>query len=68
MKVRGSELRSGPEIRSGFVLQLDPVNGDTAVFRVPVDTLHTVVTDLFRVKIAAVTLAAADAFPVIQNA
>ena len=68
MKVRGSELRSGPEIRSGFVLQLDPVNGDTAVVRVPVDTLHTVVTDLFRVKIAAVTFAAADAFPVIQNA
>jgi hypothetical protein len=49
-----------------LMLQYNTVNTDSAVFRVSVDTLHTVVTDFFRIEIAAVAFPAADTLPVIQ--
>ena len=48
------------------MFQHNPVNADAAVFRVSVDAFHTVVTDLFRIEIAAVAFTAADTLPVIQ--
>lgn len=51
----------------GFMVQHDLVDGDGSVFRISVHTAHTVVTDFIRIQIAAVTLAAADTFPVIQH-
>ena len=48
-----------------FPVKYDAVNTDAPVFCISVDTFHTVVTDLFRIKIAAVTFTAADTFPVI---
>ena len=55
-------------IVSAFAFKANAVNTDSPVFGVSVDTFHTIVTDFFRIKIAAVAFAAADAFPVIQNA
>jgi hypothetical protein len=49
-------------------LQLDPIDGNRAVFRVPLDAFHAVIADLFRVQIAAVTFTASDTFPVIEYA
>ena len=51
-----------------IIAEFDPVDGDPAVFSVSVHAFHAVITDLFRVKIAAVAFAAADTFPVVQNA
>jgi hypothetical protein len=49
-------------------LQLDPIDGNRTVFRVPLDAFHAVIADLFRVQIAAVTFTASDTFPVIEYA
>ena len=48
-------------------VQDNAVDVDSTVFCISVDTFHTIVTDFFRIEIAAVTFAAAYAFTVIQN-
>ena len=44
------------------------VNADTIIIRIRLHAFHAIVTDLFRVKVAAVAFAAADAFPIVKNA
>ena len=50
-----------------FLFKHDTVNIDAAVFGISIDTFHTVVADLFRIEVTAVTLTAAYTFPVIQH-
>ena len=44
------------------------VNADTIIIRIRLHAFHAIVTDLLRIQVAAVTLSAADAFPVIKDA
>ena len=46
-------------------VQFNSFNGNSTVLGITVDAFHAIVTDFFRIKIAAVAFAAADAFPVI---
>ena len=42
-----------------FLLQLNAVNRNGAIGCIPIDALHAVIADFIRIKITAVTLAAA---------
>ena len=52
-------------IAGRLFVQEDAINTDCAVFGIPVDTFHAVVTDFFRIEITAVAFAASDTIPVI---
>ncbi len=51
-----------------FLFGYNGINFDGAVGVIAVDALHAVITNLIRIQIAPVALAAIDAFTVIQDA
>ena len=51
----------------GGRIQLDSVDQNGIIFSVTLNTLHAVVTDLFRIQVAAITFSATDTFPIIQD-
>ena len=51
-----------------MLLNLYMVYSDRTVLFITANTFHTVIADFVRIQVAAVAFAAADAFPVIQNA
>lgn len=51
-----------------FLFGYNGVNFDGTVCIIAVDALHAIITNLFRIQIAPVALAAIDAFTVIQDA
>ena len=51
-----------------FVIKINSVNADSAIFSITIDAFHTIVADFFGIEITPVAFTAADAFTVIKNA
>ena len=51
-----------------LLIQDDSIDTDASVIRLIRDTFHAVITDFVRIKVASITLAAADTFAAVKNA
>jgi hypothetical protein len=53
---------------AGFPFQKNTINGNASEIGVSLNTFHAVITDFFRIQIAAVAFTVSDTFPVVQYA